>query len=200
MSLNRQINKLQPDLVFLDTNFENNTGFDLLKKFQNIDFQIILTADSDDYAMEAYKVHAIDYLLKPIHQKALELALQRVHDFMDYSLEQEKNIKLQENLSNWSMTKKLAVKESKSINYIDIENIVHLKADGNYTNIVLKDGKNLISSKVLKHYDQLLSNYGFLRVHRSNMINLNYVKEFRHKYGGSIVLKNNEVIGIEIIM
>ena len=138
----------------------------------------------------------MDYLLKPLKRKVLDKAIARVYQTLSFRNKKNKKPAYSIDINGLIRNKKLAIKESKSINYIDIDEIVHLKADGNYTNIFLQNGQNLISSKVLKHYDELLSDFGFLRVHRSNMINLNYVKEFRHKYGGSIVLKNDEVIGI----
>lgn len=182
-----------PDLIFLDTNYSNGTAFDLLKKFEKIEFKIIFTTSCDEYAFRAFKYNALDFLMKPIRTKPLENAVHKAR----LAIRKKYKINLKPKTKGYFLkNRKLAIKESKSINYIDIDDIVHLRADGNYTNIILNTGQNLISSKVLKHYDELLSEFGFLRVHRSNMINLNYVKEFRHKYGGSIVLKNNEEINI----
>lgn len=187
----------KPDLIFLDTAFQNGTGFDLLKKFDTINFKVVFTTSNDQYALDAFRVNALDYLLKPVDESDLNVTISKVCHSMEHKGDFDKINQLAKAYFNYSIkNKKLAIKESKSINYIDIEEIAHLKADGNYTNIVLKSGRSLVSSKVLKHYDALLSDYGFLRVHRSNMINLNYVKEFRHRYGGSIVLENDDEISI----
>ncbi len=187
----------KPDLIFLDTAFQNGTGFDLLKKFDTINFKVVFTTSNDKYALDAFRVNALDYLLKPVDESDLTVTISKVCHSLEHEDDFDKINQLAKAYFNYSIkNKKLAIKESKSINYIDIEEIAHLKADGNYTNIVLKSGRSLVSSKVLKHYDALLSDYGFLRVHRSNMINLNFVKEFRHRYGGSIVLENDDEISI----
>ncbi len=187
----------KPDLIFLDARFQNGTGFDLLNKFDKIKFKVVFTTANDQYALDAFRVNALDYLLKPVNENDLNITISKVCKSIENEDGFEKINRLAKAYFNYSIKhKKLAIKESKSINYILIEDIAHLKADGNYTNIILKSGRSLVSSKVLKHYDALLSDYGFLRVHRSNMINLNYVKEFRHRYGGSIILENDDEISI----
>ncbi len=189
--------EFKPDLIFLDTKFTNGTGFDLLRKFEKINFKVVFTTTNEKDVIEVSKMDAVDYLLKPIDCRALNLAVSKVKkSFKDENRYKQMNSMVRSYFNKSLKKRKLAIKESKSINYIDIDDIMHLKADGNYTNIVLRTGKNYVSSKVLKHYDNLLSEYGFLRVHRSNMVNLNYVKEFKHRYGGSIVLQNDDEISI----
>lgn len=193
----KMIEEIKPDFIFMNTTFQDFSGFDLIQKIKEPEFETIFLSDDDSQACKAIEMNAIDYLIKPLDGKRLNMTIQKVLEYYHSKLPENDHEKLYEVLLNRTInSRKLAIKESSTINYVDINEIVHLKADGNYTTIKLKDGKQYISSKVLKHYDGILSSYGFLRVHRSNMINLNYVKEFRHRYGGSIVLDNNDEVSI----
>lgn len=189
--------KLQlPDIVFLDIELKDGLGFELAKKIIHLPIHIIFTTAFDKYAIEAFRINAIDYLLKPILSKNLDVSINRVLKQKEFSNAQKNLDNLINTIDNNGIAKKLAVKEASSIVYIDIENVIQLKADGNYTTIILINGRQIVSSKVLKYYSDMLEKYGFYRIHRSNMINLNYVKEFKHQYGGSVVLTNNEEISV----
>lgn len=192
-----KIQTINPDLVFMDAEFTDGSGFDLLQKCRKHSFQVIITSDDANDAFNAFRADAIDYLLKPINRKALKKAINKARWALMHGFDQETmHLELQEKNGIALRKQKLAIKEAKAINYIDIEDIIHLKADGNYTQITLQSGKSYVSSKVLKHYAALLEAFGFMRIHRSSVINLNFVKEYRHKYGGCIILDNDEQFNI----
>jgi two-component system LytT family response regulator len=192
-----KIQTINPDLVFMDAEFRDGSGFDLLQKCRNNSFRVIITSDDANDAFNAFRADAIDYLLKPINRNALKKAIDQARWALMHGFDEETmHLELQPKNGTVLKKQKLAIKEAKAINYLDIDDIVYMKADGNYTQITLNTGRSYISSKVLKHYAGLLDDFGFMRIHRSSVINLNYVKEYRHKYGGCIILQNDEHFNI----
>jgi two-component system, LytTR family, response regulator len=173
----------QPQLLFLDIQMPLLSGFDLLKKINPVNFNIIFTTAHDQYAIEAIRFSALDYLLKPIDADELRTAV-------DKFLEREgvlKNKELQYNnlLHNISSESKkdfkLAINTTNGIHFFLTYQIVRLEAQSNYTKIFFLDNKSILASKTLKDYEEILTTHGFIRTHKSHLVNplhiINYMSD-----------------------
>lgn len=191
----KMIRKLQPDIVFLDIEMPNHSGLELLDFFnpQEINFSIIFTTAYNQYAIQAFKLSAIDYLLKPIEPQELEAAVNR---HIETKQQQQTYQVLNENLQADSQ-KKIAIHSLSSIRYVDLKDIVYLKADGAYCNIYLNDKTIITASKNLKSFESTLAEQEqFLRCQKSYIINLEYVKEYVKSDGGYLRTRFDEDIPI----
>lgn len=192
----RAIREKSPGLVLLDIKMDDGTGFDLLNHFKNINFKIIFITAFQEYAIQAFGFSAIDYILKPVNPEKLAEAVRRAEHLQQKEFNTQLDA-LRENLENpGKQNKKIILKNLESIFLLSIDDIVHCESDGSYTIFETADQQRIIVSKVLKDYDQLLSDSGFLRVHRSHLINLKHIKRFDKQDGGSVVMSNGSQIPV----
>lgn len=190
----RAINKYKPELVFLDVQLDGKTAFDLLKKFDKINFEIIFTTAYEKYAIQAFKFSALDYLLKPVVADDLKEAINRM---LEKNPKIDTNKKLETLLGNlYTATRKICVPVVNGIIVLKIDDIVRCEADINYTTIFLKDKQKLVVAKTLKEFEELLSGYNFFRIHNSNLVNLSYVKSYNKGKGGSVTMMDNSEIDV----
>ncbi|MES2645635.1 MAG: LytTR family DNA-binding domain-containing protein [Bacteroidota bacterium] len=190
------IESYKPDLVFMDIQMPGLTGFDVLRQLNNIDFEIIFTTAYDQYAIEAIRFSALDYLLKPIDAEELKAAIQR---FVKYKTDAEKSRtelynNLLHNIKTTQSEFKLAVSSSDGIFFFNPNQIIRLEAESNYTRFFFTDKKPLIVAKTLGEYDELLAPHGFLRTHRTHLVNRVYVQSFQPD--GYLVMKDNTKVEI----
>jgi two-component system LytT family response regulator len=168
------IGEHKPDVVFLDIELPDGTGFDLLSQFDVIEFDVIFITAYSDYAIKAFKFSAVDYLLKPVDIDELIIAVSKVQQLN--SLRNIRYKTLLENLHNPN-SGKLSVPIKGGMAFININDIVRLEADGAYTLIVEDDGRKHISTNYMKEYESLLNPDVFLRVHASHIINITKIKK-----------------------
>ncbi len=188
------ININNPDLLLLDVQLEDGTGFDLLGKLKQINFKIIFVTAYDKYAITAFKFSAFDYILKPINPDEL---IQAVHKADEIINKENIGIKLNALLSNREKeAKKIVLKTANSLHVTNIQDITRCEADGNYTRIFFNDGKKLLVSKTLKEFDELFSEYGFFRVHNAHLINLAYIERCEKTKGGNVFMKDDSKVPI----
>jgi two-component system LytT family response regulator len=167
------------DLLFLDIKLRDGTGFSLLQQFSEINFEIIFTTAFNQYAIEAFKVSAVDYLLKPINNDDLSNSILRAKKrLVNKSDELFENLSVLFNQNNQDLPTKMAIKERGKITFVDIDDVACIKADGVYSEIVLENGQKFITSSNLGYYEKLLNPGKFLRIHRSHIINLSKVSEY----------------------
>lgn len=188
------IEKDMPDLVFLDICLSDGKGFDLLKQLNDIPFKVIFITAYEEYAVSAFKFSAIDYLLKPIDVDELIEAVGRAK----HSLEKD-NTKILTDafLKNQeSNQKKIALKTSEAIYLIDVKDIIRCNSDGNYTTFHIENDKNIVVSKTLKKFAELLEPYGFIRTHQSHLINVDFIEKYDKRSGGVVVLKDSATIPV----
>ena len=192
ISAAKKINNLKPDVVFLDIQINEGTAFDLLSVLGDIKFKIIFTTASDEFAIKAFKISAIDYLLKPIDIDELKCAVAKlkIGNKDNYELLQS-NIK-EENKSN----KRLALHSQDKIEIIEIGDIIRCESNVNYTQFFFKDGTKMLVTKTLKEYDKMLTEFGFYRVHQSHLINIDYLKEYVKIDGGYLKMKDGSSVPI----
>lgn len=185
------IRELQPELVLLDIQMKDGTGFDLLAALPAIDFRIIFVTAFDKYALQAFKFSAVDYLMKPVNPAQFVEAVGRVRNMIMEHFRMQTQV-LEENLKTISNTnKKIIIKTTENIHLLEIRNIICCDSDSCYTTIHTSDGEKIMVSKTLKDYEEMLADCGFYRVHKSNLINLLHIKRFERQDGGYIVLTNN---------
>lgn len=195
-----KIQQYNPDIIFLDIKMPDGSGFDLLKKFQKARFKTVFVTAFGEYALEAIKFSAFDYLLKPIDLNELRETLARIKASLDE--EEELPVKLQAIFQNMesakAMQKKIVLKTANSIHLVNISAIIRCEADTNYTWFYFTDQPKLLISKPLKHFEELLVSYGFFRPHQSHLINLSFISRIDKVDGGTLVLNDNTIIPVAV--
>jgi len=187
----------KPDLVLLDIDMPDGTGFDLLRQIETIPFKIIFITAYEEYAVKAFEFSAIDYLLKPLDPLKVNEAINKAHQ----AVEQENiSLKLNALFANLedaaSGNKKLILKTAENIYVINTHDIVRCESDGGYTQFFLLDGKKVLVSRNLKDYEDMLNGFGFFRIHQSHLINLKYIDHYSKLDGGAIIMKDNTALPV----
>ncbi len=189
------IEELKPKLLFLDIQLGERTGFDLLRQIDTSRISVIFTTAYDQYAVQAFRFSAIDYLLKPIDGDDLIESLQRVTDTIDSKEATARYELLLQHLDHPGGTPaKIALPSMEGWDFTPIAEIIRCQAQGNYTLFVLQGGKQLLVSRTLKGYEQLLESQGFFRVHHAHLINLAHVSKY-HK-SGFITLNDGSTVEV----
>ncbi len=187
----KAIRELHPDLVLLDIQMADGTGFDLLTALPAIDFKIIFVTAFDQYSLQAFRFSAVDYLLKPVNPEMLAEAVNRAGQ----QIQEHQRLQMQalkENLKNIDKQhKKIILKTTENVYLIGLNEIVACESDDNYTRVYLVKNEKILVSKTLKDYEEMLSGWGFYRVHKSFLINLAHIRRFEKQEGGYIVLAND---------
>jgi|WetSurMetagenome_2_1015567.scaffolds.fasta_scaffold554424_1 two-component system, LytTR family, response regulator len=187
----KTIKELQPELVLLDIQMKDGTGFDLLYSLPFIDFKVIFITAYDQYALQAFRFSAVDYLLKPVNPEQLTEAIHRAGNLIHEQFTRQMKV-LEENLNSVSnKNKKIILRTAESIHLLDVVNIICCDSDNSYTTVHTVEGEKIIVSKTLKEYEEMLTDCGFYRVHKSYLINLHHIKRFDRQDGGYIVLTND---------
>lgn len=187
----------QPQLVFLDVEMLDGTGFNLLEKFSSVTFQVIFITAYDQYAIKAFKYSAVDFLLKPVDIEELEVAVQRVKQNIEKDLGNIEQIRvLLNNIKRENTTKKIAIKSAVKYDFINSNEIVCVHAEHNYSDVFLIDGKKLTATLPLKYFEDLLENdLTFFRVSRSHIVGMDHIKAY-HKNKDEIELVNGTKVDL----
>lgn len=192
-----KIEDVSPDVVFLDVELDDGTGMDLLSKLTEINFHLIFITAHNKYAIDAFKFSAIDFLLKPIAPDELINTLEKVkQQFKNKHLSNQLQV-MQDSLNKMaSLDKKIVLKDSNSIYFINVKDIIRCESSGQYTEFYFEDSKRIVISKSLKEYEELLEPYGFIRPHHSHLININKILRFDKVNGGSLIMETLEEIPV----
>lgn len=186
-----KLTSFKPDLLFLDIEMPSMSGFDLLAAIPDVDCKVIFTTAYNQYAIRAIRYNALDYLLKPINPSELKEAVIR------FQLQQNKKEVYSKQLENFfsNKDKNLAITTYDGVVFLEVDKIIRCEADLNYTKFILLDNKTFLSSKTLKEYEDLLSVHkNFLRVHRSHLVNLDFVLKFKNE--GCLILKDSTIVPV----
>jgi two-component system LytT family response regulator len=190
------INRTKPDVIFLDIQMQGETGFDLLTQLKSVDFEVIFTTAHSEYAIKAIKFSAIDYLLKPIDVTELQAAVEKVRNTKGGNIV-ERMQQLLQNMKTPSPDKyKLALPTAEGLTFIKIEDVMYLKASGNYTEIFMHNGQKHLVSRHLKEYDDLLAEQNFFRIHHSTLINVNFIKNYVRGEGGYVIMSDSSSLDV----
>ena len=185
------------DLLFLDINLPDGSGFDLMHRLKTIDFKLVFVTAYDKYAVDAFKLSAVDYLLKPVAPDLLIKAIQKAKLSMNQVSEVNPLAILESNLKNpKNQDNKIILRNQEGINLVQVSDIIYCHAEGSYTQFVLSDQVNILTSTHLKEYEQLLLPYDFLRCHHSYLVNLNHVVALRKQDGGYLETSNKDQLPI----
>jgi len=190
------IHNHQPDLVFLDIEMPMMNGFELLQKFPGHRFEVIFVTAYDHYAIKAVRFSALDYLLKPVDKDELKHAVgQYIEKRKAHNNLQEQYENFLQNLkSNNKENYKLAISTAEGTYFIMPADIIRCEAEGSYTRFYLNNQKKIMTSKVLKEYDEMLAEHNFIRVHRTHLVNKNYVNSVSADH--QLILTDNTLIEI----
>jgi len=191
------INEIKPELIFLDVEMDDGTGMDLLSKFDKIDFQVIFCTAHDKYAINGFKFSAVDFILKPVDPDDLMNAVEKAES----KIKQSDNINLDTLLANLNQPekqKKIVLKDSESIHIIKIDEIISLEAEGSYTRFRVENISDVLVSKNLKEYEEMLPEKTFFRPHGSFLVNMDKVVRFHKKDGGTLILDSNVEVPVSV--
>lgn len=196
------INKVNPHLVFLDIQMDDGTGLDLLRLFPQRNFEVIFTTAYDEFALDAIKLSALDYLLKPLDPDELCAATEKAKA----SIAQQENqlhytqlkALLQNVGSNNSNNKKIVLKDVDNVYLVEINEIVRCEAAGSYTQFHLTETRKIVVSKNLREYENTLKPYGFYRSHHSHLFNIHQLDRYDKSLGGSLIMKDGSHIPVSV--
>jgi len=194
------IEKHHPDLVFVDVEMPGMSGIDLIRSFSNPGFRVVFVTAFDIYAIEALRLSAIDYLLKPVDAEEIERVVSKIktdikknENTFSSQLQSLEKILLQ---NSGIKESRIGIGMADKIVFVNIADILYCIADGAYTNIFLADGKKVVASRTLGDFEEQLTTHDFFRIHHSNLINLRHVKEFQRFNGGYVIMNNNEKLEV----
>jgi len=190
-----KIEALNPDLIFLDVQMPKMSGFDLLQKIPEINFEVIFVTAYDRYAIKAIKFSALDYLLKPIDVDELITAVQRIS-----KKKKNKAAKYKSLLNNVKpgadKLKRLAIPSDNEIIMQPIEEIIYCEADSSYTTLFLANGKKITVAKTLKEFENILPESDFCRIHHSTLVNMAHVTKYIKGEGGYVIISNDKHLNV----
>ena len=187
-----------PDLVFLDIQMRTGTGFDLLNKLGNVNFEVIFITAYNQYAVDAFKFSAFGYLLKPIKTRELKDVVGKLENRLK---SQQKGVNqrlkvLVENYGNEGEIQKLIINNVEGFQVVKINQIIRLEGDRNYTHFILEGNKKITTSKNIGEYEQLLNDYGFFRIHQSTIISLRHVTAYQKGDGGMVEMTDGKSVKV----
>ncbi|MDP2386718.1 MAG: LytTR family DNA-binding domain-containing protein [Bacteroidota bacterium] len=190
------IQRLSPDLVFLDVEMQDGSGFDLLKRFIEIDFNVVFTTAHEEFAIDAIRWSAVDYLLKPVSMELLISAVKKASRINDRS---QHGIQIKALLENLVLSQKgkqkIVLKTVERIYSLDTEDVLRFESEGSYTKAILKDGKVIMVSRLIKEFDEMLAGHGFIRIHQSHLVNTNYLFCYE-KLDNMVVMKDGSKVPV----
>jgi two-component system LytT family response regulator len=194
VSGSKLLKTIKPDIVFLDIELQDGTGFDILEIIGDYSFKVIFTTASDEFAIKAFRFSALDYLMKPVDPDELIEAIQKL-DGLEEKGEEQLEV-LMHSLNQKKLPEKIALHTLDKIQLVAIKDIISCKADGNYTIFHFEEGANLLVTKTLKEFDEMLKDHAFLRTHQSHLVNMNQVLEYVKTEGGYLKMSNNSEVPV----
>lgn len=190
------IGQHRPDVIFLDIEMPRISGLRMLDELTDFKGEIIFTTAYNHYAVDAIRISAFDYLVKPVSITDLQNAVARLVKFKQSETKERLDILRQSLSDTKSQDDKIAVPTSEGMEFIQIKNILHIESSSNYSKIYLTDGKNMLVTKLLKDFEDILLPYKFYRIHNSHLINLSYIKKYIRGDGGQVVMQDNTYIDV----
>lgn len=187
----KAIQEEKPHLVFLDIQMPDGNGFNVLDHFPNPDFETIFVTAYENYSLKAIKVSSLDYILKPINQDELVVAIEKFKNKI-----QERKHAIHVFSENEATSYKLLVPCSHGFDLINIKDIIYCQADRNYTIIKITNETEKLVSKTIKEFEKFLSKYNFLRTHNSYLVNFRHIKSYKKSQGGFLIMSNNDELSV----
>ena len=191
------IQKLHPEVIFLDVRIQDSTGFDLVKRFERIEFEIIFTTAYEQFAIQAFKCSAVDYLLKPVDPFDLQQAVQKLKGKLSKEETGRKMDVLLHNLQNLQgLSRRINIPTVNGLTFLNVNEIIRCEAHINYTTIHLANKEKHTVAKTLKEFEEILMESNFFRIHNSHLVNLAYIKTYHKGKGGYVQMTDNSQIEV----
>jgi two-component system LytT family response regulator len=185
-----------PDVIFLDIEMPRMSGFRVLEELEDVSAEIIFTTAYNHYAIDAIRISAFDYLVKPISVEDLQNAVKRLVVQHDRQTQEKLNVLKKSLQESKSQEDRIAIPTSEGMEFINIKNIVRIESSSNYSKLYLLSGQTILVTRLLKDFEEMLLAYRFYRVHHSHLINLSYIKKYIRGEGGQVVMQNGDVIDV----
>ena len=192
----KAINEHKPALVFLDVEMPKMNGFEMLKQLPVINFDLIFTTSFDQYALKAFRVSAIDYLLKPIDREELQAAVEKVIQRSQKPIAQQLELLLQKVNHPATVLSKIAMPTMEGLQMIPVDSIISCTSEGNYTALLLKNKQKILVSRILKDIEEMLEDHSFARVHHSHLVNLNEINKYVRGEGGYLIMSDGSTVDV----
>jgi two-component system LytT family response regulator len=190
------IKKSNPDLVFLDVEMPWMNGFEMLEILGEVRFSIIFTTAHNEFAAKAFRISAVDYLLKPIDANDLKVAVHKVEKKLDEGSNLQHITNLLQNIKQPATEQKVALPQREGYEFVDVSSIIYCEAEGAYTKLMIAGRKPMLVSKALGDIEELLPPELFQRIHHSTLVNVSYISQFLRTDGGYVVLQNGEKLSV----
>ena len=185
-----------PELIFLDIELSDGISFKIFEHVK-INAEIIFVTAYNEYAIDAIKVGAMDYILKPVKLQELKIAIEKVNIRMETKAQPQPNIQeLMHSIKSTHPTQKLAINSLTGTEFIDLDGVLYFESDSNYTSLFLSSGKTIVASKTLKEFENLVVGKGFYRIQNRYLVNLKSIVKFQSVNGGEVVLSNGAIIPV----
>lgn len=192
-----KLSSFQPDILLLDVEMDDGTGFDLMKQLSSPAFQLIFVTAHNQYAIDAFQFSAIDYLLKPVDPEVLQKSIQKASlNVRNNNLQQQVQVLLQQLGGIQNKDKRIVLKDIDSTWFIKVCDILYCEAEGTYTKFFLQDNKSILVSKNLKEYEAILEPLGFVRTHHSFLANPDKIRLYDKTDGGMLILEGGYTIPV----
>jgi len=198
MVAEKEIERLKPDLIFLDVAMPGKNGIEFLKELKEIKFEVIFVTAHDKYIMQALRMAAVDYLLKPVEEQQLMNAVENAAK----RIESKKiNNNIETFLHNMSQKQQqqelqLCIPSLQGFQVVQINDVLYCEADNTYTIFHLKNGKKAVASRPLIDYEVLLEDANFFRIHKSSLINMKHIKEYQKGEGGTVIMSDDKALDV----
>ena len=189
----QDIQNHQPDILFIDIQMPDGTGFDVLKQVEDKSFEVIFITAHEEFAIQAIKFSALDYLLKPVDPLELKEAVEKAIKAVNIKKIDSQIDALQNNILP-HQKKRLVLKTHESVFIVELHDIIRCEADKNYTSFFINGGKKIIVSKTLKDYETLLVGHNFMRIQQSHLINIDFIERYDKANGGFVIMKDGSEV------
>ena len=190
------IRRQSPQVIFLDIELKDRTGFDLLHALGDQRPHVIFTTAHESYAVKAIRFSALDYLLKPIDAAELQDAITKAMRALESPARPELFEALLKNMDRSSGNRMIALPVSEGLEMVNVNEIIECESDSNYTTVHLRESKRLVISRTLKEFEDMLSHRDFVRVHHSHLVNTKHIKKYIKGEGGEVIMSNNKNIPV----
>jgi len=189
------IQKHNPDVVFLDIEMPRMNGFDMLEKFDKVNFHVVFTTAYNQFAIKAFKYSALNYLLKPIDPDDLKATVARIKELKDVPFKEQFDI-LMQNIRSQNRPHRIALSTGDGMIFVNTKDVMYCQSESNYTHVRLSTGEKYLLAKSLKEFEDSLPQESFFRIHNSYLVNLNEIKRFVRGDGGYVVMNDDTQITI----
>jgi two-component system, LytTR family, response regulator len=190
------IQQHKPDVIFLDIEMPRMSGFKMLEQIPEVDFEIIFITAYNHYAINAIRISAFDYLVKPVSIKDLQQTIERLGHFAVKKSRERAEV-LKRNLANpKTQEDQIAIPTNDGLEFIQIKQIIRIESSSNYSKLILQGGRLMLVTRQLKDFEELLEDYRFYRIHHSHLINLSYIAKYVRGDGGQVTMRNGDIIDV----